>query len=277
MIDLAFNVGPTQLSAQKLFLLAGPCVLEESDLGYRIASELKKISQALDIPLIFKASYRKANRTSKDGYRGPGLREGLRQLAEIRQQLDIAVVTDVHEVAEIELVATVVDMLQIPAFLCRQTFLIEAAAKTGKPINLKKGQFLAPWDMQHAIEKILACDNRQILVSERGASFGYNNLVVDFRSIPILSQYQCLVVFDATHSTQLPGAGQGETAGQREMVPVLVKAAVAAGCHGLFLEVHPEPQRSPSDRGSIYPLNQLAHLLHTASKIYQAVNRDHDE
>ena len=270
MIASPFNVGQTQLSADQLFLLAGPCVLEESDIGYRIARELKSISQSLDIPLIFKASYHKANRTSKDSYRGPGIVEGLRQLAEIRHQLGIAVMTDVHEVAEVEQVAAVVDILQIPAFLCRQTSLIEAAAKTGKAVNVKKGQFLAPWDMQYVIEKIIACGNEKILVTERGASFGYNNLVVDCRNFPILSQYQCLVVFDGTHSTQLPGAGQGETAGQREMVPVLVKAAVAAGCHGLFLEVHPDPERSPSDRGSIFPLDQLLSLLQTARKIHQA-------
>lgn len=186
--------------------------------------------------------------------------------------MQVPILTDIHSIEEVEEVAKVADVLQIPAFLCRQTFLIEAAAKTGRVVNIKKGQFMAPWDMQYAVDKVLAQGNDQILLTERGTMFGYNNLVVDVRSLPIMAQYNCLVVFDGTHSAQLPGAGKGETSGQREMIPYLVKAAVAIGCHGLFLEVHPHPEKSPSDKANIYPLDQLPDLLKTALKIYKTVH-----
>ena len=218
-MSLSFNIGNVEISDKKLFLISGPCVLENSSIGYDIAAKLKEICSNLDIPFIFKASYSKANRTSKNGYRGVGIDNGLEQLAKIKKELSVPVLTDVHEISDVSAVASVVDVLQIPAFLCRQTFLIEAAAQTGLAINLKKGQFLAPWDIKYGVEKILACGNKRIFVTERGFSFGYGNLIVDMRSFPIISQFDCMVVFDGTHSAQLPGAGKGETAGQREMIP----------------------------------------------------------
>jgi len=268
---ISFPVGNIVLDQQHLFLIAGPCVLEESNIGYEIAGALKEITSVLKIPFIFKASYTKANRTSKSGYRGPGLERGLQQLARIRRDLGVPVLSDVHAETEVPAAGEVLDVLQIPAFLCRQTPLIEAAAQTGKAINLKKGQFLAPWDIKHGVEKVQSMGNDRVFVTERGVSFGYNNLVVDMRAFPIMRQLGCMVVFDGTHSTQLPSAGAGETGGQRDMTPPLVRAAVAAGCHGLFLEVHPNPAQSPSDRHSIYPLDQLTALLQQALAIYQIV------
>lgn len=262
----------TVVSKDKLFLIAGPCVLEDSNIGYEIATAIKKITDDLGIPYIFKASYTKANRTSTKSYRGPGIEKGLKQLERIKKELRIPVITDVHSEEDVAAVSDVVDIIQIPAFLCRQTFLVEAAAKTGKAVNIKKGQFLAPWDMEHAVEKVIACGNNKVFVTERGATFGYNNLIVDPRSFPIMSQFKCLVVFDGTHSAQLPGAGKGETAGQRDMIPYLVKASVAAGCHGLFLEVHPEPEKSPSDRGCILSLDTLSDLLKVSLDIYNVVS-----
>ncbi len=265
------DVGNLTLTQDKLFLIAGPCVLEDSAIGYEIACALKEITQKFAMPLIFKASYTKANRTSKAGYRGVGLHQGLAQMARIRQELQIPILSDVHEEAEVSSAAKVLDILQIPAFLCRQTALLEAAAATGKAINVKKGQFMAPWDMKYVVEKITAQGNHKIFLTERGASFGYNNLVVDIRSLPAMSKLGCFVVFDGTHSTQLPGGGKGETAGQREMVPFLVRAAVAAGCDGIFLEVHPEPAKSPSDRETIWPISQLPDLLEEIHAIRQAL------
>lgn len=201
----------------------------------------------------------------------------MEQLQRIRKELQVPVLSDIHCITELESACEVLDVFQIPAFLCRQTFLVEAVARTGKPINIKKGQFLSPWDMKHVVEKVTAQGNQRVLVTERGATFGYNNLVVDMRTFPVMSQLDCLVVFDGTHSTQLPGAGQGETGGQREMVPYLVKASVAAGCDGLFLEVHPRPEESPSDRNTIYPLGQLRCLLETALCLYKVVRSDKKE
>ena len=267
-----FSVGDYKLNRDQLFLMAGPCVLEESNIGYEIAAATKKIAQELQIPFIFKASYLKANRSSKDGFRGIGVEKGLEQLRCIKEELHLPIMTDVHDLSEVERVAKVVDIMQIPAFLCRQTYLIEAVAKTGRAVNIKKGQFMAPWDMKYAVEKVQAMGNHRIFLTERGSTFGYNNLVVDIRSIPVMSQYDCLVVFDGTHSAQLPGAGKGETSGQREMVPFLVKSAVAAGCHGIFLEVHPNPETSPSDKANIYPLDGLAALLKTALAIHKVVH-----
>ncbi len=271
MLD-QFSVGNIVLDKKNLFLIAGPCVLEDSLLGYEIAGAIKEIAHSLEIPFIFKASYIKANRTSKDGFRGVGLEAGLVQLAKIKKELKIPVLSDVHCVYEVEKASQVLDVIQIPAFLCRQTSLIEAAAQTQCVVNVKKGQFMAPWDMKYPIEKITAMGNSRIIITERGASFGYNNLVVDMRAFPILSQMDCLVVFDGTHSTQLPAAGNGETGGQREMTPILVRSAVAAGCHGLFLEVHPNPFKSPSDRHSIFPISDLTKLLKDALAIYNCLN-----
>lgn len=273
MTEVSFQIGKRQFNSQDFFLIAGPCVLEESQIGYEIACAVKEIAGRFNVPVIFKASYTKANRTSKDGYRGVGPKKGLAQLARIQAELDLPVLSDVHSEAEVLQAAEVLDVLQIPAFLCRQTELLEAAADTGKAINIKKGQFMAPWDMKHAVDKVVAMGNERIFLTERGAMFGYNNLVVDIRSFPIMSRFGCLVVFDGTHSTQLPGGGKGETAGQREMIPYLVRAAVAAGCHGLFLEVHPEPLKSPSDRESILPLKDLAGLLEEALAIRKALRQ----
>lgn len=273
MQSISLPIGNVVLDTKKLFLIAGPCVLEHSHIGYDIASALKEITHKLAIPFVFKASYTKANRTSKDGYRGVGLEEGLEQLAKIKHELQIPVLSDIHCTTEITQAASVLDILQIPAFLCRQTPLVLAASETQHAVNIKKGQFMAPWDMKHVIEKVHTTNNHQILITERGFSFGYNNLVVDMRSFPILTQMDCLVVFDGTHSTQLPGALTGETGGQREMTPTLVRAAVAAGCHGLFLEVHPSPLESPSDRHSIFPLADLPQLLEDALAIYQILKK----
>lgn len=270
---VAFSVGKLHLNQEKIFLMAGPCVLEESSIGHEIACALKEITQRYQIPLIFKASYTKANRTSKDSFRGPGLTEGLRQLARIKEELDIPVLSDVHCQTEVAPAAEVLDILQIPAFLCRQTELIEAVASTGRAVNLKKGQFLAPWDMQYAVEKVVNSGNQRVFVTERGACFGYNNLIVDIRAFPIMAKFGCMVVFDGTHSTQLPGGGKGITAGQRDMLPYLVRASVAAGCDGLFLEVHPEPHKSPSDRETIFPLAQLPELLEEVLAIRRALKK----
>lgn len=272
MQNISLPTGNVVLDKKNLFLIAGPCVLEHSQIGYDIAAAVKEITQKLKIPFVFKASYTKANRTSKSGYRGIGLEEGLAQLSKIKKELQVPVLSDVHCVTEVQAAAQVLDILQIPAFLCRQTPLVEAVAETQHAINIKKGQFMAPWDMKHVLDKVLALDNHQTIITERGFSFGYNNLVVDMRSFPILAQMECLVVFDGTHSTQLPGAGSGETGGQQEMTPVLVRSAVAAGCHGLFLEVHPRPSESPSDRHSIFPLVKLTRLLEDALAIYQVCN-----
>lgn len=273
MQELVYNIGNQRIERGKLFLIAGPCVLENSNIGYEIACELKEITRKLDIPLIFKASYAKANRTSKKSYRGPGLQQGIEQMCRIKQELGIPVLSDVHSHDEVEPAAQILDVLQIPAFLCRQTHLIEKAAETGKAINIKKGQFMAPWDMKYAVEKVVESGNNQVFVTERGASFGYGNLVVDMRSFPIMSEFKCLVVFDGTHSNQLPGAGKGETAGNRAMVAPLVKAAVAVGCDGLFLEVHPQPEKSPSDRETIYPLAELPSLLEEVLAIRHALKK----
>ena len=253
--------------------MAGPCVLENSEIGYDIACAAKEITQKLGINYIYKASYTKANRTSKQSYRGVGLQEGLKQLARIREELGVPVMSDIHGLEDVEEAAEVLDIIQIPAFLCRQTTLIEKAAQTGKAINLKKGQFMAPWDMKYAVEKVIGEGNNQVFVTERGAMYGYNNLVVDMRSFPIMAKFPCMVVYDGTHSTQLPGQGTGETAGQREMIPYLVRAAVATGCDGLFLEIHPKPADSPCDRACLLPLLQLEELLKDVLAIRNAIQK----
>ncbi|WP_297455755.1 3-deoxy-8-phosphooctulonate synthase [Ferrovum sp.] len=249
---------------QPLFLIAGPCVIESRDLAFEVAGQLKEMTGSLGIPFIFKASYDKANRSSGKSFRGPGQSAGLDILADIRRDLQIPVLTDVHEREEVTAVAAVVDVLQTPAFLCRQTDFIAAVAAAGKPVNIKKGQFLAPADMKNVVDKARAASGRDnILVCERGASFGYNNLVSDMRALAIMRETGCPVVFDATHSVQLPGGLGGASGGQREFVPVLARAAVAAGVAGVFMETHPRPEQALSDGPNAWPLGRMRELLET--------------
>lgn len=258
---------------QPLFLIAGPCVVESSALTLEIAGSLAEMAQARNIGFIFKASYDKANRSSAGSYRGPGIEAGLRALETVRSTLQVPVLTDVHEASPLDEVAAVVDWLQTPAFLCRQTDFIQAVASCGLPVNIKKGQFLAPWDMRHVVDKAHATGNSQITVCERGVSFGYNNLVSDMRGLAVMRETGAPVVFDATHSVQLPG-GQGHASGgQREHVPVLARAAVAAGISGLFMETHPRPAEALSDGPNSWPLDQLADLLDTLIELDAVVKR----
>ncbi len=243
------------------FLIAGPCVIESEEHALGVAARLREITSALDVPFIFKASYDKANRTSIRSFRGPGLDRGLEILGRIRRELGVAVTSDVHEAGQVGPAAEVLDLLQIPAFLCRQTDLIVAAAATGRPVNIKKGQFLAPGDLAHAVEKAHSTGNRNLLVTERGTSFGYNNLVVDFRSLPLLRKLGVPVVFDATHSVQLPGGAGGSSSGESGFIPYLARAAVAVGIDGLFMEVHPDPKRALSDGANALPIDLLKGML----------------
>ncbi|MBK5943757.1 3-deoxy-8-phosphooctulonate synthase [Halorhodospira halophila] len=248
---------------QPLFLIAGPCVIESEQLALDSAHELRELCRELGVPLIYKSSFDKANRSSAQSYRGPGMEAGLRVLERVRGELGVPVITDVHEDTPLDEVASVVDALQTPAFLCRQTNFIQRVAACGLPVNLKKGQFLAPWDMAHVVDKARATGNRQILVCERGVSFGYNNLISDMRALAVMRDTEAPVVFDATHSVQLPG-GQGHASGgQREFVPVLARAAVAAGVSGLFMETHPDPERALSDGPNAWPLERMRELLET--------------
>jgi len=261
--------------AQPVFLIAGPCVIESRQLALDTAGQLKEITAALGIPFIYKSSFDKANRSSGKSPRGPGMDQGLAILAEVRQQIGVPVLTDVHHEGQIKAVAAVVDVLQTPAFLCRQTDFIEAVACCGKPVNIKKGQFLAPGDMQHVIMKAKEANGGldSIMVCERGVSFGYNNLVADMRSLAIMRATGCPVVFDATHSVQLPG-GQGATSGgQREFVPVLARAAVAVGVAGLFMETHPDPDKAFSDGPNAWPLSKMKALLETLRDLDALVKR----
>jgi len=257
---------------QSLFLIGGPCAIEGEDLVLRTAETLKKVTDDLSIPFIFKSSYDKANRSSIRSFRGPGLEKGLEILQKVKEKIQVPVLSDVHHPEEVTQAALILDILQIPAFLCRQTDLVLAAAKTGKPVNVKKGQFLAPWDMGNIVGKIKSTGNHQILLTERGASFGYHNLVVDMRSIPIMKQFGFPVVFDATHSVQLPGAKGDASGGQREFVPALARAAVAAGCDGLFMEIHPDPDTALSDGPNMVRLADVKHLLEQLKRIYEVVN-----
>jgi 2-dehydro-3-deoxyphosphooctonate aldolase (KDO 8-P synthase) len=255
---------------QPFFLIAGPCAIETEKLALESATELKRITGDLGIPFIYKSSFDKANRSSHQSPRGVGMAEGLRILDKVRSEVGVPVLTDVHEDTPIEEVATIVDVLQTPAFLCRQTNFIQRVAAAGKPVNIKKGQFLAPWDMQHVVAKAQATGNRQILVCERGASFGYNNLVSDMRSLAVMRETGCPVVFDATHSVQLPGGQGASSGGQREFVPVLARAAVATGVAGLFMETHPEPDKAFSDGPNAWPLGKMRSLLETLQAIDRA-------
>ena len=255
------------------FLIAGPCVIESQQLQIDTAGALKQITDKLGIPFIFKSSFDKANRTSSTSFRGPGMEEGLRILAEVKRQIGVPVLTDVHEYTPLDEVASVVDVLQTPAFLCRQTDFIQNVAKAGKPVNIKKGQFLSPWEMKHVSAKALATGNQQIMVCERGASFGYNNLVSDMRSLAVMRDTGCPVVFDATHSVQLPGGADGKSGGQREFVPVLARAAVAVGIAGIFMETHPDPDKALSDGPNAWPLGKMAALLETLLELDRATKR----
>jgi len=260
-----------------LFLIAGPCVIESRELALDTAGRLQEITRALDVPFIYKSSFDKANRSSHRSFRGPGLEEGLRILQAVREQIGVPVLTDVHEDTPLEEVAAVVDVLQTPAFLCRQTNFIQNVARQGRPVNIKKGQFLAPWDMRGVVEKARAVGNEQVMVCERGVSFGYNNLVSDMRALAVMRATEVPVVFDATHSVQLPGGGGDRSGGQREFVPVLARAAVAAGIAGLFMETHPDPGRALSDGPNAWPLDRMSSLLEILVNIDRLVKRNEFE
>ena len=259
---------------QPLFLIAGPCVIESEQLQLDVAGQLKEITAALGINFIFKSSFDKANRTSGTSFRGPGMEEGLRVLAEVKRQLGVPVLTDVHEYTPMQEVASVVDVLQTPAFLVRQTDFIRNVCSAGKPVNIKKGQFLSPWDMKPVVDKAKSTGNNQIMVCERGASFGYNNLVSDMRSLAVMRDTGCPVVFDATHSVQLPGGQGSSSGGQREFVPVLARAAVAVGVSGLFMETHPDPANALSDGPNAVPLGRMRALLETLLELDAVTKRN---
>jgi len=265
-------IGNTALGGgNPLALIAGPCVIENEDITFHTAQRLKEICAGLQIPLIFKSSYDKANRSSLGSFRGPGIDRGLRTLADIKSRLQLPVLADIHSVDEVKPASEILDVLQIPAFLCRQTDLVLAAAKSGRPVNIKKGQFLAPWDMKNIIDKYISTGNRNVFITERGTSFGYNNLVVDIRSFPILRSLGYPVIFDVTHSLQLPG-GQGScSGGQREFAGPLARAAVAAGVDGLFMEVHPEPDKALCDGPNMIPLDELPQMLKALKSIHELV------
>ena len=257
-----------------IFLIAGPCVIESRELVFDVAGRLKELCRELEVPFVFKASYDKANRSSGTSFRGPGQEQGLQILADVRKTLGIPVLTDVHEKEDVAAVAAVVDVLQTPAFLCRQTDFIQAVAAAGKPVNIKKGQFLAPGDMKNVVDKARAASGADnIMVCERGVSFGYNNLVSDMRSLSIMRNTGCPVVFDATHSVQLPGGLGGSSGGQREFVPVLARAAVAAGVAGIFMETHPDPEHAFSDGPNAWPLGKMRELLETLLEIDTLVKK----
>jgi 2-dehydro-3-deoxyphosphooctonate aldolase (KDO 8-P synthase) len=259
-------------SPGRLFLIAGPCVIENEKLCRTVAASLAKTCRELGITYVFKASFDKANRTSGKAFRGPGIAAGLKTLADIRGEFGVPVLTDVHTEAQAQAAGEVVDILQIPAFLCRQTDLIEAAVATGKIVNLKKGQFLSPQEMGRVAEKARLAGGKYILLTERGTTFGYNNLVADMRSIPVMKSFGFPVVFDATHSVQLPGGGGDKSAGQREFAPVLAKAALAVGANGLFIETHPQPDTALSDGPNMIPLGEMAKVLRSLVKIFKAAN-----
>ncbi len=258
---------------QPFFLIAGPCVVESEQLQLDVAGQLKEITSALGINFIFKSSFDKANRTSGTAFRGPGMEEGLRVLGEVKRQIGVPVLTDVHEYTPMDEVASVVDVLQTPAFLVRQTDFIRKVCSAGKPVNIKKGQFLSPWDMKPVVEKAKSTGNPQIMVCERGASFGYNNLVSDMRSLAVMRDTGCPVVFDATHSVQLPGGQGTSSGGQREFVPVLARAAIAVGVAGVFMETHPDPAKALSDGPNAWPLPKMRALLETLLELDAVTKR----
>jgi 2-dehydro-3-deoxyphosphooctonate aldolase (KDO 8-P synthase) len=278
-LKLNFQVGDVRIGSGDVFLIAGPCVIESEEHAIRMAEIIKGVTRALEFPFIFKVSYDKANRTSIRGFRGPGVKEGLRILKKIKDEVQLPVLTDVHEVADVAKVAEVADVLQIPAFLCRQTDLVVAAALSGRAVNIKKGQFASPWDMRHAVEKCREAGNTQVFLTERGTSFGYNNLVVDMRSLPIMRKF-APVVFDATHSVQLPSAQVDEgspavSGGQPEFIPVLARAAVAAGVDGVFLEVHDNPKVAKSDGANALESTKLREVLKELLAVRRALDVAH--
>lgn len=263
-----FKVG----ADQPLLLIAGPCALESEELARKVAGTMQEICGRLGISYVFKASFDKANRTSLDSYRGPGLEEGLSILSRIRTEMQVPVISDVHDVSQVAPAAEILDILQIPAFLCRQTDLLVAAAQSGKPVNLKKGQFVSPWDMENGVNKLRGAGGKKVMLVERGASFGYNNLVVDMRSLPVMRGFDCPVIYDATHSVQLPGGAGGTSGGQREFIPPLSRAAVAAGVDGLFMEVHPDPDTALCDGPNSMPLDAIEQLLTQLLHVHKAVS-----
>lgn len=268
MTGKTVKIGNSQIgNGGKFLIIAGPCVIESYEILEKTARHLQSLSKKYNFEYVFKASFDKANRTSVNGFRGPGLKDGLAMLADIKRTLGVPLLSDVHETEQCAAAGDVLDILQIPAFLCRQTDLIVAAAKTGKCVNIKKGQFAAPGDMKNAVKKIVDSGNQNILLTERGASFGYNNLVVDFRSIPIMQESGYPVIFDATHSVQLPGGAGDASSGQRQYIPTLARAAVVAGCDGMFMEVHPNPDEAKSDAANQVPLMQVEELLAQVLKL----------
>jgi 2-dehydro-3-deoxyphosphooctonate aldolase (KDO 8-P synthase) len=258
-------------SGQPLLLIGGPCALESEQLARQVAGTLKAICTRLGIRYVFKASFDKANRTSLHSYRGPGITEGLAILAQIRQELGVPVISDIHDVSQVDQAAEVLDILQIPAFLCRQTDLLVAAAGTGKPVNVKKGQFVSPWDMENAVNKLRGAGGSRIMLVERGATFGYNNLVVDMRSLPVMRSFGCPVIYDATHSVQLPGGAGGSSGGQREFIVPLARAAMAVGIDGLFMEIHPQPEKALCDGPNSLPLDGIEPVLAQLLRIRAAL------
>ncbi len=270
MTGVSFKIGGVVVGLDApLFLMAGPCVIESEDLCLQIAERLVEVSQSTRVGIIFKASFDKANRSSISGFRGPGLAQGMKILAKVRTRTGLPVMTDIHEPAQAVEAAETVDCLQVPAFLCRQTDLLCACAETGRPISVKKGQFLSPAEMGNVVDKIRACKNDKVILTERGTFFGYNRLVNDMTGIAVMQQFGCPVVFDATHSTQQPGGLGAASGGRREMAPLLARAAVAAGANGLFLEVHPEPDKALSDAASMLPLDWLEDLVRVCSAIFE--------
>jgi 2-dehydro-3-deoxyphosphooctonate aldolase (KDO 8-P synthase) len=259
------------------FLIAGPCVIESEDLAVQVADFLKALGDDLDIPILFKTSYDKANRTAIDSFRGPGIEKGLEIIGRIKERTGLPVLSDVHLPAEAERAGGILDVIQIPAFLCRQTDLLTTAARTGRPINIKKGQFLSPWDVEQAVNKVTAAGNRQVILTERGSFFGYNNLVVDMRSIPAMKTLGFPVVFDATHSVQLPGGAGNRSGGQREYIEPLARAAVAAGANGVFMEVHPDPDKALCDGPNAIPLQQLRPLADRLKQIHRLVRTNNEK
>ena len=265
------KVGDVIFGKDNLGMIAGPCVIENRDHSLEMSYAIKEVSDDVGIPIIFKSSFDKANRTSIKSFRGPGIEEGMRILSDVKTETGLKVLTDIHSPDQAGLVSDVVDIIQIPAFLSRQTDLLIAAAKTGKPINIKKGQFLAPWDVEHIVKKMEESGSQNILLTDRGTQFGYNNLVADMRAIPLMKQFGYPVIFDATHSAQLPGGSGGHSSGMRDMIPTLARAAVAAGCNGVFMEVHNNVDKAKSDAATQWPLDKLATILIELKKIHNSL------
>ena len=265
------KVGDVIFGKDNLGMIAGPCVIENRDHSLEMSYAIKEVSDDVGIPIIFKSSFDKANRTSIKSFRGPGIEEGMRILSDVKTETGLKVLTDIHSPDQADLVSDVVDIIQIPAFLSRQTDLLIAAAKTGKPINVKKGQFLSPWDVEHIVKKMEESGSQNILLTDRGTQFGYNNLVADMRAIPLMKKFGYPVIFDATHSAQLPGGSGGHSSGMRDMIPTLARAAVAAGCNGVFMEVHNNVDKAKSDAATQWPLDNLAILLIKLKKIHNSL------